>query len=110
MLWGAPILKLHYLRPNCLLSCWLPPNPDLTLAEWAPLVQGFAFSAQGFRHNPKAGDDSEGLFLLGSNIVRIVYFALTGMAQWVERHPADQKVNSSSPSQDTCLGCGPGPQ
>ena len=36
--------------------------------------------------------------------------ALTGGAQWVEHHPANQKVTGWIPSQGTCLGCRPGPQ
>ena len=36
--------------------------------------------------------------------------ALAGVAQWIERQPANQKVPGSIPSQGTCLGCGPGPQ
>ena len=32
------------------------------------------------------------------------------MAQWIEHWPANQRVAGSIPSQDTCLGCGPGPQ
>ena len=34
--------------------------------------------------------------------------ALTGVAQWVGRHPINRKVAGSIPSQGTCLGCGPG--
>ena len=37
-------------------------------------------------------------------------FALAGVAQWIECRPANQRVAGSIPSQDTCLGCGPGPQ
>ena len=37
-------------------------------------------------------------------------FALAGVAQWIERQPANQRVASSNPSQGTCLGCRPGPQ
>ena len=29
------------------------------------------------------------------------------MVQWIECWPANQKVTSLTPSQDTCLGCGP---
>ena len=36
--------------------------------------------------------------------------ALVGVAQWIERQPANQRVTGSIPSQGTCLGCGPGPQ
>ena len=36
--------------------------------------------------------------------------ALAGVAQWIERRPANQRVAGSIPSQGTCLGCGPAPQ
>ena len=35
---------------------------------------------------------------------------LTGVAQWIERRPANQRVTGSIPSQGTCLGYRPGPQ
>ena len=40
---------------------------------------------------------------------KIIYFALSGVAQWIECWPANQRVTSLIPSHDTCLGCGPGP-
>ena len=36
--------------------------------------------------------------------------ALAGVAQWAEHRATNQSVACSIPSQDTCLGCGPGPQ
>ena len=36
--------------------------------------------------------------------------ALTGVAQWIEHGPVNQRVAGLIPSQGTCLGCGPGPQ
>ena len=36
--------------------------------------------------------------------------ALAGVAQWIERRPANQRVAGLIPSQGTCLGCGTGPQ
>ena len=36
--------------------------------------------------------------------------ALAGMAQWIQCHPANQRVAGPIPSQGTCLGCRPGPQ
>ena len=36
--------------------------------------------------------------------------ALAGVAQWTECQPVNQRVTSSIHSQDTGLGCGPGPQ
>ena len=36
--------------------------------------------------------------------------ALAGVAQRIEHQPENQRVTSSIPSQDMCLGCGPGPQ
>ena len=35
--------------------------------------------------------------------------ALAGVAQWIECEPVNQRVTGSIPSQDTCLGCRPGP-
>ena len=35
--------------------------------------------------------------------------ALAGVAQWIERRTANQKVTISIPSQGTCLGGRPGP-
>ena len=36
--------------------------------------------------------------------------ALTGVAQWIERQPVNQRVTGLIPSQGTCVGCRPGPQ
>ena len=36
-------------------------------------------------------------------------FALTGVSQWIERWPVNQRVAGSIPSQGTSLDCGPGP-
>ena len=38
------------------------------------------------------------------------YFALAGVAQWIERRPVNQRVAGSIPSQGTSLGCRLGPQ
>ena len=38
------------------------------------------------------------------------FIALAGVAQWIERGPANQRVAGWIPSQGTCLGCRPGPQ
>ena len=35
---------------------------------------------------------------------------MVGVAQWIERRPTSHWVTSSTPSQDTGLDCGPGPQ
>ena len=35
---------------------------------------------------------------------------LAGITQWMERGPANQRVPGLTPSQGTCLGCGPDPQ
>ena len=37
-------------------------------------------------------------------------FALAGVVQWIEHQPTNQGVAGSIPRQETCLGCGPGPQ
>ena len=36
--------------------------------------------------------------------------ALAGVAQWIKSWPMNQSVAGLIPSQDTCLGFGPGPQ
>ena len=36
--------------------------------------------------------------------------SLAGVAQWMERWPANQRVAGLIPSQGTCLDWGPGPQ
>ena len=36
--------------------------------------------------------------------------ALAGVAQWIEHGPEKQRVTGLIPSQETCLGCRPGPQ
>ena len=41
--------------------------------------------------------------------VRIAYEPRAGVAQWIERCPATQRVAGLIPSQDTCLGFRPGP-
>ena len=50
-----------------------------------------------------------------SKILYITYLkstrqALTGVAQWIEHQPVNQRVTGLIPSQGTCLGCRPGPQ
>ena len=34
---------------------------------------------------------------------------MTGMDQWIEHLPVNQKIAGSIPSQGTCLGCTRGP-
>ena len=41
---------------------------------------------------------------------KVWYTALDGVAQWIERGPANQGVGGSIPSQGTCLGFRLGPQ
>ena len=41
---------------------------------------------------------------------QLVEIALSGVAQWIECWPANQRVANSIPIQGTRLGCGPGPQ
>ena len=41
---------------------------------------------------------------------RISRQALTGVAQWIERRTAMQRVTDLVLGQSTCLGCGPGSQ
>ena len=41
---------------------------------------------------------------------KLFFWALAGVAQWIECQPVNQRVAGSIPSQDTCLGCRPGPR
>ena len=48
--------------------------------------------------------------LLISYGMKKLNMAMAGVVQWIKHRPANQKVTGLIPSQDTCLGCGPGPQ
>ena len=50
------------------------------------------------------------LVFTGDEAIKKLSTALTGVAQWIECWPVNQRVAVSIPSQGTCLGCGPGPQ
>ena len=41
---------------------------------------------------------------------KITSLTPVGVSQWMEHRSVNQKVAGSIPSQDTGLGCGPGPQ
>ena len=38
-------------------------------------------------------------------VINRTEYALTGVGQWTERQPVNQRVTSSIPSQGTYLGC-----
>ena len=44
------------------------------------------------------------------SLIRMMKWALAGVAQWIEHQPVNQGVASSIPGQGTCLGCGPDPR
>ena len=44
------------------------------------------------------------------NLLKIVYLALAGVAQWTARWPLNERITGLIPSQAICLGCRPGPQ
>ena len=44
----------------------------------------------------------------GKGLSQKKLLALAGVAQWIERQPANQRVTGWIPSQGTCLGCRPG--
>ena len=48
------------------------------------------------------------LFIYFVVFKKILFITLAGVAQWVERRSANQRVAGSILSQGTCLGCGPG--
>ena len=39
----------------------------------------------------------------------MLFYGSSGVAQWIECQPVNQRVAGSIPSQGTCLNCGPGP-
>ena len=43
-------------------------------------------------------------------VLKFSLSALADVVQWLECRPVNQKVACSTPSQGTCLGCGPGSQ
>ena len=42
------------------------------------------------------------------SLLKKKYLALASVAKWIECRPENRRVTGSIPSQDTCLGCGPG--
>ena len=45
------------------------------------------------------------------NLLKTLWdFGLAGEGQWIEYQPGKRRVAGLIPSQDTCLGCGLGPQ
>ena len=49
-------------------------------------------------------------FILIMCIKKSHFLALTGVTQWIEHRPANQRVAGLIPNQGTCLGYGPSPQ
>ena len=45
-----------------------------------------------------------------SGFLQNIKVTLTGVAQWIEHRPSNQRVTGSIPSQGIRLGCRPGPQ
>ena len=43
-------------------------------------------------------------------LMKFIFLALAGVAQWIQCWPVNQRVAGLIPSQDKCLVCGPGPQ
>ena len=50
------------------------------------------------------------VFTLQETLLRMEHSALTGVAQWIECEPVNQRVAGAIPSRGTCLGCRPGPR
>ena len=50
------------------------------------------------------------MHIFPSQKITLKIYVLAGVAQWIERWPANQGVAGSMPSRDTCLGCRPGAQ
>ena len=84
----------------------------LTLKDWNfPSIEGRCQSSQNTVSEEIgpgwAPELTASTFKEVSN--KIFSLALVGVGQWIERWPVNQRVSGSIPSQDTCLGCGPGP-
>ena len=58
----------------------------------------------------QGGDRGQSAQALPTWVKNLDFEAQAGVAQWIECRPANQSVTGSIPCQDTCLGCGPGPQ
>ena len=43
-------------------------------------------------------------------LMKFIFLALAGVAQWIQCWPVNQRVAGLIPSQGKCLVCGPGPQ
>ena len=101
--WVQPPPLLGELTP-CLQFC-LPAN------NLPPSTQSSTRSGLGLR---VPASDRMGLLLWALWFLTTLYeselWALTGVTQWIECEPANQRITSSNPSQGTCLGCRPGPQ
>ena len=108
-----------HLCPSCSLNSWqLPPlYPQVrgygqvcAHGQVQTLILTHEVSAtHGFTHVQGHIRTFVGPFL-HYKINKNSILALTGVAQWIERQPANQRVASSIPSQGTCLGCRPRPQ
>ena len=55
-------------------------------------------------------EDKTGKYFKYLLIYLKITIALAGVAQWIERQPATQRVAGSIPSQGTCLSHWPGAQ
>ena len=63
-----------------------------------------------FSNTHKDQREKENPLILKDSEYEGKYFALAGVAQWIECWPVNERVIGSIPSQGTGLGCRPGPQ
>ena len=105
----------QFEKPHTFRGLWpLPPSPKpATSGQVLLMLQSLCFSLPTPAPTSKDSCDYVGLpWIIQDHLpmLRSVGLALAGVAQWIERWPANQRVASSIPSQGTCLGCWPGPQ
>ena len=106
--------------PCCLRRCYTPEVSsdgacDVQLSLWFPLLcntpdQSLRILRKHWGFFPP--HKTPFLSYLPINLIwkKLSKTPLAGVAQCIERRPANQRVAGSIPSQGTCLGCGPGPQ
>ena len=117
--WGPPgSIHRALLRPYCTQPLY--PGPESRSLDGTPLawarqthlpVRVWPLLSSSGQVTHKQWSQREGCGLVSTSIhlLKIQCMTLAGVAQWIDRQPANQRVAGSIPSQSTCLGCGTGP-
>ena len=116
--WATPVRAF-------LTSTQVPPHHHLDLPQWGgvhrpPKVCDLHFTPEPQQQVLWLNIPVNHLILMavGQGICQLLHYlceqrkrglALTGVAEWIGRWPANQKVAGLIPGQDACLDCGSGP-